>query len=148
MQNKRKGIVVFNDWFDLMIEVLEPEQTIELLKLIRAELNGEKYECKDVIVNTHWFHMYHPVAKSIESYDKKVEANRRNGKKGGAPKGNKNASKNKETTQTTENNPNNLKNKNKTTYSYQNKALSSPSSLEDDGLKDEEYISVLEEFKL
>jgi hypothetical protein len=129
---KRKGIVVFNEWFDLMIEVLEPEQTIELLKLIRAEMNGEQYESKDLVVNTHWFHMYHPVNKSIENYDNKVKTNRKNGKKGGAPKGNKNASKQPKQPKTTENNPNNLKNKNMNTYSYQNMVVSSEETSYDD----------------
>lgn len=92
-----------------MIGVLTPEQSIEILKLIQAKYNDVEYKSNDDVVNAYWFMMEDVVESAKEKYDNRVNANRINGSKGGAPKGNKNASK---TTQTTENNPNNLKNKN------------------------------------
>ena len=128
---KRKSIIIHQRWFDLMIDVLEPEQTIEFLKLIQSSMNDEKYVSSDEVVNAYWFVLQDVVESAKEKYDKRVEANRKNGKKGGAPKGNKNASKQPKTT---ENNPNNLKNKNKNmnTYSYQNMVVSSEATSYDD----------------
>lgn len=128
MTEKRKSIVIHQKWFDLMILVLEPHQSIEILKLIQAKYNDEEYECTDKVVNAYWFMMEDVVQSAKEKYDKRVEANRKNGKKGGAPKGNSNASK---TTETTQINPNNLKNKNMNTYSYQNMVVLEETSLDD-----------------
>lgn len=94
MAKKRKGILILNNWFDLMIDILSPEQTIEILKLIRAKGNNEFYETSDIEVKTHWFHMQYNVEASIEKYAELCERNRKNGGKGGAPKGNQNARKN------------------------------------------------------
>lgn len=94
MAKKRKGILILNNWFDLMIDILSPEQTIELLKLIRAKGKDEYYETSDVEVKTHWFHMQYNVEASMEKYAELCEKNRRNGSKGGPPKGNQNARKN------------------------------------------------------
>lgn len=106
---KRKSIIIHQRWMQLMIEVLTPEQSIEMLKLIWATYNDEEYVCTDPVVLSNWFLMQDVVESAKDKYDKRVNSNRENGKKGGAPKGNTNACK---TTQTTENNPNNLKNKN------------------------------------
>ena len=100
-----------------MINKLKPEQTIEILKLIHAKYNDYEYICTDEIVNQHWYHMEEVVAAASEKFDRRVEANRKNGKKGGAPKGNKNASK------TTQNNPNNLKNMNMNMNMNKNKNI-------------------------
>lgn len=90
---KRKGIIILNNWFDLMIDILTPEQTIELLKMIRAKSNGETYSISDVVLATHWFHMENNIEASIEKYAELCEKRSKYGKEGGAPKGNKNASK-------------------------------------------------------
>ncbi len=125
---KRKSIIIHQKWFDLMIDVLEPYQTIELLKLIQAQYNDETYHCTDKVVNAYWYMMEDVVDSAKEKYDRRVQVNRENGKKGGAPKGNKNASK---TTQTTENNPNNLKNKNRNTVPIRNSVVSSEETFKD-----------------
>ena len=94
MANKRKGVLILNNWFDLMIDVLTPEQTIELLKMIRAKSNGETYPISDVILATHWFHMEKNIEASIEKYVELCSKRSENGKLGGAKPGNQNASKN------------------------------------------------------
>jgi hypothetical protein len=99
MANKRKGILILNNWFDLMIDVLTPEQTIELLKMIRAKAKGESYPISDVVLATHWFHMENNIEASIEKYAELCEMRSGYGKQGGAPKGNKNASKNNQNKQ-------------------------------------------------
>ena len=99
MNKRRKGVLILNNWFDLMIDVLSPEQTIELLKLIKAKSNGIDYETYDVEVKTHWFHIQHSVDASIEKYAELCEKRREYGKLGGAPKGNSNARKNNQNNQ-------------------------------------------------
>jgi len=94
MVNKRKGILILNNWFDLMVDVLTPQQTIELLKMIRAKSNGETYPISDLILATHWFHMEKNIEASIEKYTELCGKRSEYGSRGGAPKGNNNASKN------------------------------------------------------
>lgn len=94
MANKRKGILILNNWFDLMIDVLTPEQTIELLKMIRAKSNGETYSISHDVLATHWFHMEKNIEASIEKYSELCEKRKEYGKLGGAKFGNQNASKN------------------------------------------------------
>jgi hypothetical protein len=96
---KSKGILFFNNWFDLMIDVLNPEQTIELLKIIRAKKDGDIYKSYDAEVNAHWFHMQHNVESSMEKYEELCAKRKEYGSRGGAPKGNNNASKNKQNNQ-------------------------------------------------
>lgn len=99
MKNTSKGILILNSWFDLMIDELTPQQTIEILKLIRAEKNGESYETSDEFVKIHWFHMKHNVKSSIEKYEDLCKRRSEYGKRGGAPYGNKNSSKNNQNNQ-------------------------------------------------
>jgi len=99
MANKRKGVLIFNSWLDVMIDVLTPEQTIEILSLIRATSKGEDYEIKDDALRIHWFYMSQTLDASIDKYDKLCAKRREIGKLGGAPKGNKNANKNNQNNQ-------------------------------------------------
>ena len=92
----RKGVLIMNNWFELLIDILTPVQAIELLKIIKATSDGVDYEISDEVLKTHWFHMKHTVESSIEMYDNLTNARREAGKLGGAPKGNSNASKNKQ----------------------------------------------------
>lgn len=99
MAKKRKGVLILNNWFDLMIDILTPEQSIELLKLIKAKADGEHYITKDSIVKTHWFHIEPSIDSSIEKYAELCEKRSEYGKLGGAKPGNKNASKNNQNNQ-------------------------------------------------
>ena len=119
MTNKRKGILILNNWFDLMIDILTPEQTIELLKMIRAKSNGETYSISDVVLATHWFHMENNIEASIEKYAELCKKRSQYGKEGGAPKGNKNASKQPKQ-------PNQAMEKDKDTYTSYNTSTQHP----------------------
>ena len=113
MTNKRKGVVIYDSWFDVMINVLTPEQTIEILRLIRAKSKGEDYEIKDDSLRIHWFYMSQSLDASIENYEIMCKKRSDSGKMGGAPKGNKNASKNKQNNQNQPNEQKQAKNKTK-----------------------------------
>ena len=43
MANLTPGVLIFNNWLDLMVEALTPEQTIELLKCIQGISNDNEY---------------------------------------------------------------------------------------------------------
>jgi hypothetical protein len=126
MAKERKGILILNNWFDLMIDILTPEQTIELLKMIRAKSKGETYSNSDVVLATHWFHMENNIEASIEKYAELCAKRSQNGKQGGAPKGNKNASKNKQNNQNQANDKKQAmdKEKDKDTYTSYNTSTS------------------------
>lgn len=99
MAKQRKGILILNNWFELLTEILSPTQAVELLKLIKAEADGEYYESYDSEVNVHWFHMKPSVQSSVEKYAELCERRKEYGKMGGAPKGNQNARKNNQNNQ-------------------------------------------------
>jgi hypothetical protein len=85
MANITPGVLIFNNWLDLMVEALTPEQTIELLKCIQGVSNDNEYNPKDPIVITHWFHMREIVVANVQKYKNKCAANKRNGNLGGRP---------------------------------------------------------------
>lgn len=99
MAKNPKGVLLLNNWFDLMIDVLTPEQSIELLKLIRAQKNGIDYQTTDVEVKMHWFHMQPSVESSLEKYNELCAKRSEYGKMGGAKPGNQNARKNNQNNQ-------------------------------------------------
>lgn len=113
MASKRKGVLVFNSWLDVMIDVLTPEQTIEILQLIRATSKGEDYEIKDDALRIHWFYMSQTLDASIDKYDSLCARRSEIGKLGGAPKGNQNARKNNQNNQKQPNDEKQPMNKNK-----------------------------------
>lgn len=120
MANKRKGVLIYDSWLDVMINILKPEQTIQLLQLIRAKSKGEDFEITDDELRIHWFYMSQSLEASIENYTELCKIRSKNGSLGGAPKGNKNASKNKQNNQNQPNEEkqaiNKNKNKNKNTH--------------------------------
>lgn len=110
------GLIVFDDWFELMINDLKPEQTIELLKLMYSEKKDIEYVSSDAEVNIHWRHMKFNVQTSKQIYESKTIANRANGKLGGRPPKNNKLNSNPNNpagSSETHNNPNNLKKKDK-----------------------------------
>lgn len=94
MSNKRKGILIFHSWLDVMINILTPEQTVEILRMMTAKSKGEDYEIKDDDLRIHWFYMSQSLEASIDKYEELCTRRSQIGKLGGAPKGNQNASKN------------------------------------------------------
>lgn len=135
-----------NNWFDLMIDVLTPEQTIELLKLIRAKKDGTNYETTDKEVKSHWFHMQHNVEASIEKYAELCEMRSEYGKRGGAKPGNQNARKHYKNDQNNQKQPKQAmdKEKDKDTYPADNSSDSITSL--DDVISSQEQLGILELF--
>ena len=84
--------------------------------MIRYQSTGEEPEFEDRLLQAVWRPMRRRMDADNEAYEAKCEVNRENAKKGGAPKGNQNAKKDKRTVEkttenkrtvekTTENNP-------------------------------------------
>jgi len=146
MAKESKGILIMNNWFDLMIDILTPEQTIELLKLIRAKKDKVNYETTDVEVKTHWFHMQHNVQSSIETYAKLSGIRSENGKKGGAKPGNQNASKNYKNNQNNQKQPKQAMDKEKDKDTYPADKSSDLITSLDDVISSQEQLGILELF--
>lgn len=134
-----------NNWFDLMIDVLTPEQAIELLKLIRAKKDGTNYETTDKEVKLHWFHIQHNVEKSIETYAELCTMRSEYGKRGGAKPGNQNARKNYQNNQNDQKQPKQAMDKEKDKDTYPADKSDSITSL-DDVISSQEELSLLELF--
>ena len=104
--------ILYKSHFELF-KKLTPEQVYQLIN----KIGDNHYELTDPVCIGIWLYgMERDFKVQEENYNKVVENNRENGKKGGAPKGNKNAVKQPKTTETTQvvdkttkNNPNNLK---------------------------------------
>ena len=123
--NMLDKFVVQLEWTDAWVDLTDEEMGILFRKFI-SHAKGEEMEIKNRMVKNSWLSKVNDIDRMTQKYLKDIE----NGKKGGAPKGNKNASKqppnNPQTTQeqpnlngemllkTTENNPN-------TTYKYKEK---------------------------
>jgi hypothetical protein len=135
MVNKRKGVLIFDSWFDVMIDILTPEQTVEILKLIRAKSKGVEYEIKDDELRIHWFYMSQSLDASIDKYAELCNRRKEIGALGGAPKGNKNASKNNQNNQNQPNVEKQAMNKNKN-KNTQNNFVTSTHHLKDDSYED------------
>lgn len=106
--------VVQVEWADAWVDLTDEEMGILFRKFI-TYAKGEEMELENRIVKSNWLSVIKDIDRMTAKYLKDIE----NGKLGGAPKGNKNASKqpkiNPETTQEQPtNNPN-------TTYKYKDK---------------------------
>lgn len=85
-KGKPKGVLFYENWLDLICDYLTPEQSIELIKLIRAEFKNEYYEITDITVKSNWFHILPQLKSNLEKYSNTCAANVENGKKGGRPR--------------------------------------------------------------
>ena len=110
--NEKKAFMFYLNWVDLIEEFDDQELRRFINNLVKYH-QGEEVVLETKTDRLVW-HVILPALQVNEAkYKKKVEANRENGKQGGAPFGNQNASKNKttqttQTTHSTQNNPNNL----------------------------------------
>jgi hypothetical protein len=89
MENKKgapKGVLFYDNWLELLCEHLTPEQSVELIKLIRAEYKEEVYETSDSLVKSNWFLIKPQLQSNLEKYRNKCKTNAENGFKGGRPK--------------------------------------------------------------
>ena len=112
----------------VQIKLFNEKQAHQYINAIYDFTCGYEVNLKNIdeFVSAQLFVVFDYIMKNKERYNRKCEANRENGKKGGAPKGNQNArKKTTQTTQTTEvkneNNPNNPNdNDNDNEYEYDN----------------------------
>lgn len=120
-----KNILIYDSIWGLLDKLTDTQVSI-LFRSIKTWREGLEPEIEDPLIQGLWLGIEPNLVSLEESYSSKVNANRENGKKGGAPKGNRNAIKQPKTTETTQvvnkttettqnnpNNPNNLKEKEK-----------------------------------
>lgn len=98
MNKKENNIVFRSSWFKTL-KRYTPEMVVEFLNALESYSNNEPVEIHNDRVMDLWEQAEPLLDSDNQKYLKRVEINRQNGKKGGAPNGNTNASK------TTENNP-------------------------------------------
>ena len=110
-KNKPKAFACYLDDITVL-EHLTDEEAGKLWKLLyNLAVNDVRGECDDPMVSMAFDLMANKLERDFAAYKKKVRANRENGKKGGAPLGNRNAAKatddfwddETKTTETTEN---------------------------------------------
>jgi len=102
---KENNIIFRASWFKTL-KRYTPEMVVEFLNALESYSNNEPVEIHNDRVIDLWEQAEPLLDSDNQKYLKRVETNRQNGKKGGAPKGNTNASKNNQTQpNSTENNP-------------------------------------------
>jgi len=97
---EQKSFLFYLNWKE-QIEDLNDQELRRLITNLIKYHKGEEVELLTKIDRLAWHGILPGLEVNRDKYDKKIEANRENGKLGGAPKGNQNASKEK----TTQNNP-------------------------------------------
>jgi hypothetical protein len=110
-----KNLIIYKSHWEL-IEQLSVEQVGNLMKGIAKFCRDEEVNFTDPLLIGIWMMMKRDFIIQAENYEKKKEANRRNGKLGGRPKQTEDNQKNPMgylETQQTHNNPQNLKEKEK-----------------------------------
>ena len=91
---KPKAFQCYLDNYTL-VKHLSDEEAGELWKMLfRLAIDGEHGQSDSDLVNMVFSWMANKLERDFSDYARKVELNRENGKKGGAPKGNRNAAKN------------------------------------------------------
>ena len=105
MAGKKDTVIFYQNQIKICKKHLTAEQFGRLMVALFALDDGEDPEVDDDILMAYEF-MSLQQRLDREKYDKIVERNRKNGQKGGAPKGNQNARKNPKTTQNNPNKPN------------------------------------------
>ena len=102
----KKSFMFYLNWIDQINEL----DDVELRRLINNLVKYHRKEAVELVTKADrlvWQGILPGLQTNEARYERKVAANRANGQLGGAPPGNGNARKDK-TTQSTQNNPNNL----------------------------------------
>lgn len=99
---ERKNFMFYLNWEEQINLMTDPELRKFILNLIRYH-KGEPVELVSKVDKLTWAGIVPALEANNIKYEERIKANRENGKKGGAPIGNKNAKKEI----TTQNNPNN-----------------------------------------
>jgi len=108
-----KNLIIYKSHWEL-VEQLSIEQVGKLMKGIAKFCNDEEVIFDDALLIGIWMVMKRDFIVQAENYEKKKEANRKNGKLGGRPKQTEHNPQNPMgylETQQTHNNPQNLKEK-------------------------------------
>jgi hypothetical protein len=85
--------------------MLPPEDAVRLINILCDKSEGKETVIDSQILKVAFSQIEYLMEVNEEKRLKKIEANKKNGIKGGAPVGNLNAKKTTQTTQTTQNNP-------------------------------------------
>ena len=96
---KRDTYIVFGEWEDDLEDLSDEEIAALTRAFFKYVRRGEKSTFKDRMVRSCWRKVQQAEDRANAAYDEKCEQNRRNGKKGGAPVGNRNATKQPKTTE-------------------------------------------------
>lgn len=99
----KKSFLFYLNWEE-QVDLMNDVELRSFIKNLCRFANDEEVELKTREEKLCWLGILPALEINKVKYNKKVEANRENGKLGGAPVGNQNARKN----ETTQNNPNNL----------------------------------------
>ena len=96
---KKDTYIVFGEWEDDFEDLNDQELAALTRAFFKYVRRGEKSTFKDRMVRSCWRKVQQAEDRANAAYDEKCEQNRRNGKKGGAPVGNRNATKQPKTTE-------------------------------------------------
>jgi hypothetical protein len=99
---ERKSFMVYMTWEE-QVDLMEDAELRRFIKNLFRFHKGEDVELPSRTEKLTWLGIQPALITNWDKYEQKVAAGKENGKKGGAPLGNQNASKSK----TTQNNPNN-----------------------------------------
>lgn len=108
---KVKNVILLSSWLD-MFEHLTDEQLGEMMRAILQWRKGDKVEIKDQLIMGMFMGMHGNLEDMVKKYQNKVDANRKNGAKGGRPKTQETQMVLEKPTET-QPNPKNLKDKDK-----------------------------------
>ena len=96
---KRDTYIVFGEWEDDLEDLNDEEIAALTRAFFKYVRSGEKPTFKDRMVRSCWRKIQQAEDRANAAYDEKCERNRLNGQKGGAPVGNRNATKQPKTTE-------------------------------------------------
>ena len=94
--------LAFTEWEDNCEDLSDEEFGQMMRALFKYVKNGEKPAFSDRTMRSCWRPIQQAIDRAEKAYEDKCEQNRKNGKKGGAPKGNQNARKQPKQPKTTE----------------------------------------------
>ncbi len=141
-----KNLIIYKSHWEL-IEQLSVEQVGNLMKGIAKFCKDEEVSFTDPLLIGIWMVMKRDFIVQSENYEKKKEANRKNGLKGGRPKSNVTEHNPQNpmgylVTQQTHNNPQNLKDKEKDIETDKEKDIDIDSTVSTDTVVSRKFITI------
>ena len=97
-KTENNNVIFRSSWFNTL-ERWSPEMVKEFIDALHSYHNNTEIEITNDRVLDMWINAQPLLDADREKFNKRVEINRENGRKGGAPEGNKNASKSTEINQ-------------------------------------------------